>query len=76
MNHTQRARVSADFPTHERDILQQLCEQDIRPPAEQLRWLVLNEAQRRGILGNNKSAASQTWQGENSSTFAEVVNPS
>ena len=49
MNRYQKSRVTVDFFMHERDILQTLCEQDIRPPSEQLRWLVLNEAQRRKL---------------------------
>lgn len=55
MDHLQKSRVSADFPMHERDILQQLCDQDIRPPAEQIRWLVLNEAKRRGLQPTENS---------------------
>lgn len=49
MERLQKSRVTVDFFIHERDALQTLCDQDVRPPAEQLRWLVLNEAQRRGL---------------------------
>jgi hypothetical protein len=56
----QRSRVTIDFPLPERDVLQQLCEQDIRPAAEQIRWLVLTEAQRRGILSNENSDSAPT----------------
>ncbi|MBV7328400.1 hypothetical protein KFU94_09095 [Chloroflexi bacterium TSY] len=47
MNHLQKSRVTVDFFMHERDALQMLCEQDIRPPQEQLRWLVMAELRRR-----------------------------
>lgn len=59
MNHFPKSRVTVDFPVYERDVLQELCEQDIRPAQEQLRWLVLNEARRRGLqtLENSKSAS-------------------
>jgi hypothetical protein len=53
---TPRSRVTVDFLIPERDILQRLCDQDIRPAAEQLRWLVLTEAQRRGILSANANS--------------------
>ena len=43
-------RVPVDFPEQERDVLGLLCDADLRSPAEQLRWLVLNEAKRRGIV--------------------------
>ena len=46
----QRSRVFVDFPIPERDTLERLCDADMRPPAEQLRWLVLTEAKRRGLL--------------------------
>lgn len=45
-----KSRVTVDFFAHERDALQLLCDQDIRPPAEQIRWLVLQAAQKRGLL--------------------------
>lgn len=59
MNHLQRSRVTVDFFAHERDVLQELCEQDMRPAQEQLRWLVLSEAKRRGLqLSKNSNGAS------------------
>lgn len=62
MNHLQKSRVTVDFFAHERDVLQELCEQDIRPAQEQLRWLVLNEAERRG-LQLSKNSDAPTYQG-------------
>jgi hypothetical protein len=55
MNHLQKSRVTVDFFAHERDVLQSLCEQDVRPPQDQLRWLVLNEAKRRGLQSPENS---------------------
>ncbi len=49
MNHLQKSRVIVDIPAHERDILQKFCDQDIRPPADQIRWLIVCEAKRRGL---------------------------
>lgn len=57
MNHLQKSRVTVDFPTYERDVLQELCDQDFRPAQEQLRWLVLNEAKRRGFQLQRNSDA-------------------
>lgn len=49
MQQIAKSRVTVDFPLPERDILQLLCEQDYRPPQEQIRWLVINAAKERGI---------------------------
>lgn len=54
MERKPKARITVDFPMPERDALQFLCDTDLRPPAEQLRWLVLTEAKRRGILTDAK----------------------
>jgi hypothetical protein len=42
-------RVSVEFPERERDILQALCDMDLRPASEQIRRLILTEAKRRGL---------------------------
>lgn len=67
-----RFRVTADMSEAERNILDALCVGDYRPPSEQLRWLVVTEAKRRGLLaenhngaeglGTNTGAAVQTFQ--------------
>ena len=49
MQRIAKSRVTVDFPLPERDILELLCEQDYRPPQEQIRWLVINAAKERGI---------------------------
>lgn len=49
MRQPAKSRVTVDFPIPERDALQVLCDADLRPAAEQIRWLVLNEAKRRGL---------------------------
>lgn len=53
-----RSRITVDFLMPERDVLQRLCDADIRPAAEQIRWLVLLEAQRRGILPTTDATES------------------
>jgi len=47
---TKRYRVPVDFPEHERAVLATLCSQDYRPPEDQVRYLVIQEAKRRGLL--------------------------
>ena len=47
-----RYRVTADLSESERNALDALCVGDYRPPSEQLRWLVVSEAKRRGLLTN------------------------
>ena len=47
---TKRYRVTADLSESERNALDALCVGDYRPPSEQLRWLVVTEAKRRGLL--------------------------
>lgn len=53
----ERFRVSADFLPDERDALDALCKADYRPTAEQIRWLVVSEAQRRGLLSAEQERA-------------------
>lgn len=75
MNQLQKSRVTVDFFMHERDVLQTLCDEDVRPPSEQLRWLVLNEARRRGLQPtptNSKSDGSVF--ADTTGAFAEL-NP-
>jgi hypothetical protein len=49
-----RYRVTADLSESERNALDALCVGDYRPPSEQLRWLVVTEAKRRGLLTNEE----------------------
>lgn len=53
MKANQKSRVIVDFPMHERDLLQVLCDLDFRPPQEQLRWLVTQEVIRRNLPETN-----------------------
>ena len=57
-------RVAADFSEFERNTLDALCNVDYRPPAEQLRWLVIQEAERRGLLPKMNDCTGQVSQGE------------
>jgi hypothetical protein len=52
-----RYRITVDLPELERAILTDLCEQDIRMPDEELRWLLIEEAKRRGIWPEYITAA-------------------
>jgi hypothetical protein len=69
----QKSRVYVDFPEPERDVLQILCDADLRLPAEQLRWLVLTEAQRRGLISKNSNTATKVY--ETTSGGVAGVNP-
>lgn len=50
-----RFRVTVDFPEPEREMLAVLCSHDYRPADDQLRYLVVTEAQRRGLAKNEGS---------------------
>lgn len=59
-----RYRVPVDFLEDEREILDALCFSDYRPPAEELRWLVMQEARRRGLLPKMNDGIGLTFQDE------------
>ena len=42
-------RIAVDLPEAERELLQQLCDQDFRDPAQEFRYLIDIEARRRGL---------------------------
>lgn len=51
-------RIFIHLETEERAALQRMAELDTRPPAQVMRYLLKNEAERRGFLPtNNKIAA-------------------
>ena len=43
-------RLTISFEPEEQVALQRMAEQDFRPPKDQLRWLLRQEAQKRGFL--------------------------
>jgi hypothetical protein len=45
-------RLTVSFTPEERQALQAMAETDIRPPKEQVRWLLRQEAKRRGLLSS------------------------
>ncbi len=49
-------RLTISFSPEERDALQHLSEESCRPPKEQLRWLLRNEARRCGLLRPDEPA--------------------
>lgn len=65
------SRITIELTNSEMEALKQKARRDLRQPKDQARYLL-----RSLLLGtrdqstNNKSAVSQTWQGENG-TFAE-----
>ena len=42
-------RLTICFTPDERDVLQQMCDTDYRPPKVEMLWLLWNEAKRRGL---------------------------
>lgn len=50
-------RLTVSFEPEEQAALATLCEQDKRPPKWTVRWLVLQEAQRRGLVKNEGNGA-------------------
>jgi len=55
-------RVSVPLDDEARAALREICNQEVRPPQWTLRWLIMQEAQRRGILNidtemNNRDAS-------------------
>jgi hypothetical protein len=45
-------RVPVDFTEQEREVLSLLCGKDFRTPEDQVRFLVVSEAERRGLARN------------------------
>ena len=43
-------RLTISLTPEEREALERMVEADFRPPKEQIRWLVREEARRRGLL--------------------------
>ena len=43
-------RLTISFEPEEQLALQRMAEEDFRPPKDQLRWLLRQEAQKRGLL--------------------------
>lgn len=68
-------RVAADFSEGERDALDALCFSDYRPPAEQLRWLVMQEARRRGLAAPSTNATNPVAEVSeaNATGFVEAI---
>lgn len=51
-------RVSVTFPESERNILSAMCAADIRAPDDQIRYLLRQEAQRRGLVTNSEETGT------------------
>jgi len=55
-------RLTVNLEPEEQAALAALCEQERRPPKWTIRWLVVQEAQRRGLAVFNDSGAGITLQ--------------
>jgi len=51
-------RLTVTMTEGEREALDRLARQDLRPVKSQIRWLVTQEAQRRGLLDATKTPAA------------------
>jgi hypothetical protein len=60
------SRVTVCLEDSERDVLQQMSEMDRRPPRDQIRHLVWEEASRRGLIKSEQK--NQAVSGEQKST--------
>ncbi|RIK36216.1 MAG: hypothetical protein DCC55_27960 [Chloroflexi bacterium] len=59
-----RNRVIVHLLPSERAALLQMAEHDFRPPNEQIRLLIISEAQRRGILPTNDNTNASSRQAQ------------
>jgi hypothetical protein len=57
-------KLTVSFTPEEREVLQQLAEADLRSPKDLLRWLLRQEAQRRGFLSAEGHNAAHKIQEE------------
>lgn len=55
-------RLTISFTEEERNALQQMAEYDFRPPKDQMRWLLRQEAQKRGLLLAHDTQEAQAVQ--------------
>lgn len=60
-------KIKLELTAQERLVLDRLAESDLRRPSEQLRWLVMQEARRRGLAApptNATNPAGELFQGK------------
>lgn len=53
--------------------LRKMSEADLRPPKDQIRFLILAEAQRRGLIGKNNRHDAKALSGQNVVAVAETT---
>jgi hypothetical protein len=53
-------RLTVSFTAEESEALERMSMEDFRPPKDQIRWLLREEAQRRGLLSKEVAEASDT----------------
>jgi len=56
-------RLTLSFTPDERAALQRIAEADFRPPKDELRWLLRQEAQRRGLRLDNDDRKGERQDG-------------
>ena len=56
-------RVTVVLSLDEQEALHEMCKQEVRPAKNFLRWLVVNEALRRGVLPTNANSDVNPRQG-------------
>lgn len=67
------SRLTLTFEPELRDALQEMSEADYRPPKEQIRFLVIAEARRRGLIPvKNSKTASVKVETTTTGSFAEI----
>lgn len=67
------ARLTISLTPAESDALRRMVELDFRPPREQLRWLLRQEAQRRGLLPSCSENVTIRSAGANEPAAKEVI---
>ena len=55
-----RPRLTISFEPEEYEALQRLASADFRSPREQLRWLLRQEAERRGLMTTDGSSQGRS----------------
>ena len=68
-------RFKLDLTPQERLTLDRLAELDFRRPSEQLRWLVIQEARRRGLADADRHKANRTISSLAAADGAILKNP-
>lgn len=69
------SRLTLTLEPDLRDALQEMSDADFRPPKEQIRYLVVAEAMRRGILPSRNSKSASVEVGRTQTGAFAGINP-